>query len=139
MKDTIIKVRYCETDRMGIVHHSRYYPWFEVARDEFMTDMGICYRDLENQGLYLPLIETHSKYIKPATYGDTVIIKCSLIKLSVVKCTFEYEVYRESDNELLNIGRTLHAFCDHDMKPISLKKKFPDTYELLTHILKKEE
>ena len=140
-KESITKIvgRYCETDRMGIVHHSRYYPWFEVARDEFVTAAGVRYFDMEQKGLYLPLAETRSRYIKPAVYGDTVLIKTTLIKLTVVRCIFKYEVYRESDNELLNIGWTTHAFCDHSMKPINLKKKFPDCYEVMAGILTEEE
>ena len=128
--ETKITVRYCETDKMGIVHHSRYYPWFEVSRDDFIKRFGIGYGDIEKNGLLMPLIETGAKYFKPAHYGDTVTVRCAIKKISASRCFFEYEVLSENGDTLCT-GITVHAFCNADMKPVNVIKKFPDIYKIL--------
>lgn len=127
--ETELTVRYCETDQMGIVHHSRYYPWFEVGRTEFFASGGVSYGDMEKQGLMLPLVETHCRYIIPARYEDVVIIKTSIKELSPVKIRFSYDVVRKSDSALLAVGETLLAFTNTEFKPINLKKYNPDMWE----------
>jgi len=128
---TNLTVRYSETDRMGIVHHSRYYPWFEIARGDFIKQIGISYSKMEKDGIYMPLTETGAKYIEGVCYDEEVIVTCKLTRLTVVRCTFEYEVIRVSDNKVVTLGTTSHAFCDTSMRPINLKKKYPDYYELI--------
>ena len=127
--ETELTVRYCETDQMGIVHHSRYYPWFEVARTEFFASSGIRYSEIEKQGIMLPLLETHCRYIVPARYEDEVIIKTSIAYLSPVKITFQYDAVRKRDSVLLAHGETILVFTDTDFKPINLKKRNPSLWE----------
>ena len=136
---TLLEVRYAETDMMGIMHHSRYYPWYEVARGDFIKLFGGSYRELEEEGVLMPLTESHSKYIQGLQYDDEAEIICKLTELSVAKCKFEYEVYRKADGKLVNKGYTKHGFVDENFRPVNLKKKNPKAWELLESLLYIEE
>ena len=127
--ETELTVRYAETDQMGIVHHSRYYPWFEVGRTEFFASGGMRYGEMEKIGVMLPLVETHCRYILPAHYEDVVTIKTYITELSPVKVRFGYDVVRKVDNTLLAKGETLLAFTDTNFRPVNLKKFRPDLWE----------
>lgn len=127
--ETELTVRYCETDQMGIVHHSRYYPWFEVGRTEFFASGGMSYGDMECQGIMLPLLETHCRYIVPARYEDVVIIKTSIAALTPVKITFQYDAVRKKDSVLLAHGETTLVFANTELKPVNLKKRNPALWE----------
>lgn len=129
---TKIRVWYSDTDRMGVVHHSRYYPWFETARDNFIRSAGISYLEMEEKGLMLPLVESRARYIVPAKYDDEIEISCSIAKLTVVRCLFEYEAVRMADGEVIVRGETLHAFCNSDMHPINCQKKFPEFFDVIS-------
>ena len=126
-----ITVRYAETDRMGIVHHSNYPIWYEVARTKLIKEMGISYSNLEASGIFLPLTELHSRFIQSCGYEDELIITAKLTAYSVVRITIEYEVYKKDTGVLINTGYTTHAIVDHNMKPINIKKKYPGFYQIL--------
>lgn len=132
-----LTVRYAETDMMGIVHHSRYFPWFEAARTEFIKQTGISYSQMEKDGVLLPLSEAGSKYIKGLLYEDIAIVTTRLDSLTVARCRFEYEVYRETENgrELCAKGFTVHGFTDSEFKPLNLKKKNPDLWNRLNDLV----
>ena len=129
-----IEVRYCETDRMGIVHHSRYYPWFEIGRNDFFKRSGMPYDKVEKEGILLPLIESHCNYHHGAQYGDTVIVKTSLSELSPAKIKYSYRVLRESDGILLAEGYTVHAFTTPALKCVNLRKKNPQLWDILLQL-----
>lgn len=126
-----ITVRYAETDRMGIVHHSNYPIWYEVTRTKLIKEMGLPYSELEEQGLILPLLEMHSRFIKPCTYEDELLVTARITKYSIVKLTIEYEVFLKSTGELINTGSTVHALVEKDLKPCNTKKKYPEFYQML--------
>ena len=126
-----LTVRYAETDRMGIVHHSNYPVWYEVARTKLIKEMGLSYSKLEEQGLILPLLEMQSRFIKPATYEDVLLVTARITKFSIVKLTVEYEVFMKSTGELINTGSTVHALVEKDMKPCNTKKKYPEFYRMM--------
>ncbi len=128
---TKLQVRYCETDRMGVVHHSRYFPWFEVGRTEFFKTSGMSYDEIERQGVWLPLVDCYSKFICGAKYGDEVWVEVSLSELGVAKCKFNYRILRVSDEALLAVGYTTHGFTTPELKPLNLKKTYPDIYQCL--------
>ncbi len=134
----IMEVRYAETDMMGIMHHSRYYPWFEAARTEFIKQIGMTYSEMEKMGVLMPLTETAAKYIDGLKYEDRAEVSCKLIGLSPARCEFEYTVRRISDGKITTIGTTRHGFVDCDFKPLNLKKKYPEIYQRLEELLKKE-
>ena len=135
ISETRLAVRYSETDMMGIVHHSRYYPWFEQARTDYIKKIGFTYSDLEKMGFMLPLTETQCKYIYGLTYEDEVMITCRMEKLSVARVEFFYEVFKLPEMKKVSEGRTKHGIVDNDMRPVNAKKVFPDIWEKLTSLL----
>lgn len=124
-----IKVRYAETDQMGVVHHASYYPWFEVARTDFLEDTVASYKDIEEMGLLLPVVESHCNYKRSAKYGDEVTITSSIKELNRVKMVIEYQVFRY--DEVIATGYTSHAFVDKDFKVVNTPKVFPEIFEKL--------
>lgn len=130
-KDARIRVRYAETDQMGVVYHGNYYTWFEVGRSEFFNSLGYTYKELEQEGIILPLTESYCEYIKPAKYFDDIIIRTKIIALKGIRITFGYEVIREEDHALLAKGKTTHAFVNKELKPVRIKKVNKKVWELL--------
>lgn len=126
-----LKVRYSETDKMGIVYHSNYYPWFEIGRGEYIIKSGITYKNMEEQGIMMPLVETYCKYIEGAKYDDSIIIETSIKELSPVKVIFNYNVIREEDNKILAHGYTTQTFINSNFKIINLKRSHPEIWEKL--------
>lgn len=133
-----IKVRYVETDQMGIVHHSNYYAYFEVGRGEYIKKIGMTYREMESLGIMLPLVESQCRYIEGAKYEDDLIIETYVEELTCVKIVFNYNVIREKDNKLLAKGRTVQAFVGNDFKIVNLKKKNPDLWAKMEAVCIKE-
>lgn len=133
--ETTIRTRYSETDQMGVIYHANYFNWFEIGRTAFFRELGMTYKSLEAQKVLLPVIDARCKYIVAAEYDEEILIKIKLTKLRGVKIKFEYEVYRNKDEELLAEGYTLHAFVDKDLEPINFKKKFQGAWNLLNDAL----
>jgi len=131
VNETEIVVRYVETDKMNIVHHSNYLIYFEVGRTEFITKCGMSYSDMEKEGIMIPLMESNCKYIQGARYEDKLIIKTWIEELSPVKVIFNYLVVREIDQIEIAKGATKHAFVNNDFKIINLKKRNPDILKKL--------
>lgn len=129
--ETKVEVRYAETDKMGIVHHSNYLIYFEAGRTEFITKCGMSYSQMEEAGIMLPLVESNCKYIQGAKYEDELIIKTWIKELTPVKVEFNYSIIRKKDQKELAKGSTLHAFVSNDFKIINLKKKHPEILEKL--------
>jgi acyl-CoA thioester hydrolase len=128
---TRIKVRYAETDKMGIAHHSNYYIWFEAARGDFIKKAGITYKDIEDKGIMMPLVETYCKYSKAAKYDDDLIIEASIADFNPVKISFNYRVLNEKNSQLLAKGKTTQTFIDKKFKIVNLKKKYPELWDKL--------
>lgn len=133
---TKITVRYSETDQMGIVHHSRYYSWFEVARGEHLAHGGITYLDCEKAGIWIPVLETHCRYRSPARYLQELTILSHLSELTPVKGTYTYQVYAEE--QLLAEGFTKHVFTNDRMKPVNLKKANPMIWGVLEKLYQED-
>lgn len=106
-----IRVRYKETDNMGVVHHSNYVNYYEVARTEMMRDRGLSYKEMESRGVMLPVREVCMNYISPALYDDLLTVKIRLSEKPGVKLTFEHEIYNES-GVLVNTGKVVLVFVD---------------------------
>lgn len=123
------RVRYQETDRMGIVYHSNYIIWFDIGRTEFMRSLGYEYTQLEKGGTWLPIIEVGCKYKSPAFYDDEIIIETSIEELTRVRIKFKYKVFRGED--VLVEGFTIQAFTNDRLKPVGLNKVNPDLYKKL--------
>ena len=110
-KDINIRVRYAETDQMGYVYYGNYATYYEVARVEMLRKLGFRYKDLEQEGIMMPVLELKTKYIRPAKYDDLLTVRISVKELPTARITFFYEVLNES-GELLNIGETTLVFVD---------------------------
>ena len=110
--ETQLRVRYAETDQMGVVYHSNYFPWFETARAESIRQLGFSYADMEKMGIIMPVVEVQCRYIRPAVYDDLLRIKVILKELPVHhKIEFHHEVFNEK-NELLAAGRIILYFLE---------------------------
>ncbi len=133
--ETKLTVRYAETDMMGIVHHSRYYPWFEQARTDYIKKIGLTYSELEKMGFLLPLTETRCKYMYGLTYEDEVLITCRAEKLTVARIEFYYEVFKLPEMKKMSEGWTKHGIVDKNMHPINAKKTFPKLWEKLESLM----
>lgn len=133
MSLTRIKVRYAETDAMAIVHHANYYIYFEVAREDLIKEFGISYREIEESGLMMPLIETQCRYMDAAKYDDDLIVEASIDEITSIKVKIKYIVRREVDNKILAKGSTLQTFVDSKtFKIISLEKTNIDVWNKFT-------
>ena len=131
MSETEIIVRYAETDQMGVVHHSVYPVWFEAARTDMMEQAGYPYSRIEEEGIMLPVSHLECDYIRGVSYGERVIVKCEVQKLSVVRLILTYEVFRKDEDVVLCKGKTEHGWTDTALNVINLKKKAPELYAFL--------
>jgi acyl-CoA thioester hydrolase len=104
-------VRYKETDAMGVAHHSNYAVWYEEARTELLRSLGASYRQLEAEGVMLPVSELTMKYFRPARYDDLVTVRITLSEPPNVRLVFDHELYNEQ-GELLNTGRVVLVYVD---------------------------
>lgn len=120
---TELKVRYAETDNMGVVYYANYLVWFEVARTEYLLAEGLDYRDVEKEGLFLAVAAAHCDYKAPGRFGDALVVEAwpSDVKNSSLK--FHYRVLRREDGLLLAEGWTCHVFTDKNMRPRKMPEK----------------
>ena len=120
VRRTRVRVRYAETDRMGVVYYANYLVWFEVGRTEWLRQTGWTYREMERDGIALPVIEAHCEYRQPARYDDEIEIATRGTLLTPVRIRFDYEVARAADGTVAASGHTVHAAVDPAGKPCRL-------------------
>lgn len=136
---TKITVRYAETDKMGIAHHSNYPVWYEVGRSDYIKMFGTSYSEMEETGIMTPLLNLTCHYGLPALYEDELIIRTKAISISASRIIFSYTVKRiESDlsETELGYGTTEHAFVDSkSFKPCNIKKRMPELYEKIKSVI----
>jgi acyl-CoA thioester hydrolase len=125
---SIVRVRYAETDKMGVVYHSNYLIWFEVGRTDWLRETGCTYRDMEADGIQLPVIEVHCEYRQGARYDDDVEIRTRAKKLSPVRVQFDYEAIRRADGAILATGHTVHAAIDRQGRPIRMPDRVRELF-----------
>jgi acyl-CoA thioester hydrolase len=122
-----LRVRYAETDKMGYCYYGNYAQFFEVGRVEALRNLGFSYKELEDSGIILPVLEYQIKYIKPAYYDDILTIQTKISKMPKTRMYFEYETYNEA-GELLNIASTTLVFVDEKTgKPTKPPKDLVDS------------
>lgn len=124
-----LRVRYQETDRMGVVYHANYLNWFEIGRTELIRELGLPYRTLEEQGLLLPVTEAAVSFRAPARYDDLVVVHTRIEELSGLRVSFASEVRR--GEELLASGGTKHVWLNKDWKPVRIDREAPELFHLL--------
>ena len=115
-----VRVRYAETDKMGVVYYANYLVWFEVGRTDLLRESGWNYREMEKEGYALPVIEAHCTYRQPAKYDDELEVRTTGTLLSPVRVQFAYEIVRTADAVVLATGTTIHATIDATGRPCRL-------------------
>ena len=115
-----VRVRYAETDRMGVVYYANYLVWFEVARTDWLRETGWTYRAMEAEGFSLPVIEAHCEYKSSARYDDEVAIETTARLVSPIRMAFDYLVSRPADGATVAAGYTVHATLDAGGRPVRL-------------------
>ena len=113
----VVRVRYAETDRMGVAYYANYLVWFEVGRAELLRSLGRSYRELEGEGLVLPVIEARCEYLRPARYDDELEIRTRGELVSGARLKFVYEIARRADGVVSAAGHTIHAAVDPAGRP----------------------
>lgn len=120
-----LRVRYAETDQMGVAYHSNFLIWFEVGRVELMRQLGFDYKDMEQRdGCYIAVADARCRYKQPARYDDELVVRTHVRNLRPSLIHFGYEVLRASDGTLLAEGETVHVVTDSNMK----KREMPERY-----------
>jgi acyl-CoA thioester hydrolase len=120
-----LRVRYAETDQMGVVYHANYLVWMEVGRVEFCRSAGARYRDMESEaGILLAVVEVGCRYFSPARYDEEVIVRTDLEEANPRVVRFAYELLSAEDGRRLATGFTKHVFCGRDLRAAKLPEKY---------------
>jgi acyl-CoA thioester hydrolase len=125
---SIVRVRYAETDQMRVVYYANYFVWFEVARADLLRTFGWSYREMEQAGVSLPVIDAHCQYRRPVRYDDELEVRTEGRLLSKVRMEFVYQVVRRDDQSLAASGRTIHAAMDPTGKPCRLPDRIQEVF-----------
>jgi len=124
--DVTVRVRYAETDQMGVVYHSNYLIWYEVGRVELMRALGFDYKQMEIQDdTYIVVADVHCRYHHPARYDELLTIRTRILQAKNRTLKFGYEIFRQSDSKLLATGDTTHVACNRAGRV----KHFPEKYK----------
>jgi acyl-CoA thioester hydrolase len=124
IRHTTVRVRYAETDRMGVVYYANYFVWFEIGRTDWLRETGHSYRTMEDEGVQLPVIEAHCEYRRAAKYDDELEVRTRAALLTPVRIRFDYEIVR--GDETLVTGHTIHAALDARGRPCRVPDEVRD-------------
>jgi acyl-CoA thioester hydrolase len=125
MHETRCRVRYAETDQMGVVYYANYYVWMEIGRVELVRSLGIDYQNMERtDGLLLSVVESQCRYLAPARYDQEIVIGTEIASANARLVEFRYEISAETTRQVLARGATRHMWLNRDFKPT----KLPDRY-----------
>ena len=125
LSTTTIRVRYAETDQMGVVYYANYLVWMELGRAEYCRAAGIRYRDMEaNDGVLLAVVEAHCRYLHPARYDEEIAVKTWVAKATQRMVEFEYDIRDAENGRELASGGTKHIFLRANMRPVKLPEKY---------------
>ena len=129
--ETRLRVRYAETDRMGIVYHSNFAVWFEVGRVELLRQLGFDYKEMEQEEkCHLPVVDLRVRYKAPAQYDDEIVVRTELRNARSTLLHFGYEVFRERDGTLLATGETMHIIVDDKFERRPLPEKYMKAFKV---------
>src|SRR5580692_6768841 len=127
----ITRVRYVETDQMGMVYYANYYIYFEIGRVEYMRERGVVYKEMELQDdSYIVVVESQCRYLRPARYDDVLLIRTRVAESRRRTIRFAYEIVNDATGELLATGETLHVICNREGRPKSLPEKYRKFFPL---------
>jgi acyl-CoA thioester hydrolase len=129
VSETRVRVRYAETDQMGVVYHSNYLIWFEVGRVEFIRQLGLDYKRMEaEEGCGIAVVEATARYRAPARYDDELVVQTTLLAARGAVIRFGYRIRRVEDGRLLCEGETVHVVVGKDMKKCPLPAKYAERF-----------
>jgi acyl-CoA thioester hydrolase len=129
VSESRVRVRYAETDQMGVVYHANYLVWFEIGRVDFIRSLGMDYRSMEQEdGLGIAVVDVTARYRCPARYDDKLKIETRLAAARGPVIKFQYRVLRDTDDALLCEGETVHVVVDREMKKRSLPEKYASRF-----------
>jgi acyl-CoA thioester hydrolase len=124
-----LRVRYAETDQMGVVYYANYFVWFEIGRADLCRAHGFVYRDMEKQdGLFITVADAHCRYKAPARYDEEILVRTRLQAARKRVLVFNYEIYRLPDRALLAEGETTHVITDRQGRPCTLPDKYRELF-----------
>src|SRR4051794_38675958 len=125
MNEVRVRVRYAETDQMGVVYHSNYLIWMEMGRVELCRDLGVRYRDMEEQDGILPTVAAaECRFLFPARYDDEILVRTVVARATSRLLEFGYEILNADTERVLATGSTTHVFCGRDLRPCKLPQKY---------------
>ncbi len=125
------RINYYETDKMGIVHHSNYIRFLEEARCAFLDSIGIPYKSIEDIGLMIPVLSVNCNFKHHVTYDDVILIKVWVKEFNGVRLIMSYEVNDKKTNGIVLTGETTHCFTNSSLRPVNIKKHYPEIFEKL--------
>ena len=135
-----VRVRYAETDQMGVVYHANYLVWFEVGRVEFIRQLGMSYKSMEqDEGALIAVVEATARYKAPARYDDELIVRTTLAGVRGPIVRFRYAVVRAADELVLCEGETVHIVVDRDMKRREMPPVYVEKFGAVVHRMLKTE
>jgi acyl-CoA thioester hydrolase len=127
--DVRFRVRYAETDQMGVVYHANYLVWMEMGRVELCRELGIRYRDMEQEdGVLLAVAAASCRYLFPARYDDEILVRTAVARATTRLLEFSYEVRESVADRVLATGVTTHIFCGPDLRPCKLPEKYREAF-----------
>jgi len=125
ISETRVRVRYAETDQMGVVYYANYFIWFELGRVELLRQLGFDYKHMEiEDDCWIPVVEANCRYKAPARYDDVLLIQTEVAAMRISVLKFRYRILRDADNQLLAEGDTTHVITDGKMQKRPLPKKY---------------
>ncbi|HEV7522461.1 MAG TPA: thioesterase family protein [Candidatus Angelobacter sp.] len=127
--ETRLRVRYAETDKMGVVYHSNFVIWFEVGRVELLRQLGFQYKEMESEdNCHIPVVDLRVRYKAPAQYDDEIVVRTQIKNVRSSLLHFSYEIFRESDRTLLATGETMHIIVDNKLERTALPEKYMQAF-----------
>lgn len=127
--ETRLRVRYAETDQMGVVYHANYLIWMEIGRVELCRVLGVRYRDMEEQdGILLTVASASCRFLAPARYDDEVVVRTSVARASTRLLEFSYEIADAQTGRPLATGATTHIFCSRELRPCRIPEKYAGAF-----------
>lgn len=120
VNETVVRVRYAETDAMGVAYHGNYFAWFEVGRTEYLRRLGMAYTTVEALGLHLPVVECRARFISPVRYDDEIVIAATVTRLDRLRIHYGYDLRERQTGRALATGETYHVFVNREGRPTRL-------------------
>jgi acyl-CoA thioester hydrolase len=127
--ETKLRVRYAETDKMGVVYHSNFLIWFEVGRVELLRQLGFQYSEMEAEdNCHIPVVDLRVRYKSPALYDDEIVVRTQIKNVRSSLLHFSYEIFREADRTLLATGETMHIIVNNKLERTMLPEKYMQAF-----------